>query len=88
MKNSSDRESGGQEKPKLKSLLYASTAGLSLVISTFVGLAMGYGLDRLFGGRTSPWFTIIFLFLGIISGFRDLFRVASKQDDGNSKKNH
>ncbi|PIX89081.1 MAG: hypothetical protein COZ31_03890, partial [Nitrospirae bacterium CG_4_10_14_3_um_filter_44_29] len=65
----------------------ASTIGLNLVLATFVGLAMGYGLDKLF--NTSPWFTIIFLMLGIIAGFLELIRMARKTydgDDGNNKK--
>ena len=33
------------EKPLFKQLLEASTVGLNLVLATFVGLAMGYGLD-------------------------------------------
>ncbi|MBA3061110.1 MAG: AtpZ/AtpI family protein, partial [Nitrospirae bacterium] len=61
--------------------------GLNLVLATFVGLAMGYGLDKLF--NTSPWFTIIFLIVGIIAGFRGLIKMARKTydgDDGNNKK--
>ncbi len=57
------------------------------MLATFVGLAMGYGLDKLF--NTSPWFTIIFLMLGIIAGFLELIRMARKTydgDDGNNKK--
>ena len=73
------------DKPLFKQFLQASTVGLNLVLSTFIGLAMGYGLDRLF--RTSPWLTIIFLILGIISGFRDLIRLARKQDNGTDKEN-
>ncbi|HHN64272.1 MAG TPA: AtpZ/AtpI family protein [Nitrospirae bacterium] len=60
-----------------KDLLEASTAPLNLVVSTFIGLAIGYGLDSLFG--TSPYLTIIFLILGIIAGFRELFRFARRQ---------
>lgn len=78
------------EKPLFKQLLEASTVGLNLVIATFIGLAMGYGLDyameKWFGWHTKPWFTIIFLFFGIFSGFRDLLRMAKKSGD-ESKKN-
>ena len=56
------------EKPLFRQLLEASTVGLNLVLSTFVGLAIGYGLDYLF--HTSPWLTIIFLIIGIITGFQ------------------
>jgi ATP synthase protein I len=50
-----------------------------MVISTCVGLAMGYGIDHLF--NTSPWFTLIFLILGIIAGFRELGRLAKRIAD-------
>lgn len=53
--------------------------GVHLVVATFVGLAIGYGLDLLFG--TKPWLLLIFLFLGIATGFRDLFRMAMVDDD-------
>ncbi len=72
------------DKPLFKQLLQASTVGLNLVFATFVGLAMGYGLDKLF--NTSPWFTIIFLILGIIAGFRELVRMARKTYNEDNKK--
>lgn len=78
-------------KSLFKQLLHASTVGLNLVISTFIGLAMGYGvdyaLDKWFGLHTKPWFTIIFLFAGIIAGFRELARMAKKSDNESIKKN-
>lgn len=52
----------------------ASMVGINLVAATFVGLAIGYYLDKWLG--TKPWLTIIFLILGIVTGFRDLFRMA------------
>jgi len=70
------------EKPVFKHLLQVSTIGINLVLATFVGLAMGYGLDSLLG--TSPWLTFIFLILGIIAGFREIIRVARKQDENGS----
>jgi len=72
------------EEPFFKQLMQASTIGINLVLSTFVGLAIGYGLDSLF--NTSPWLTLIFLILGIIAGFRELFRMARKQDNGPDTK--
>jgi ATP synthase protein I len=67
------------EKTLFKQLLEASSVGIHLVVSTFVGLAIGYGLDKLFG--TSPYLTVIFLIIGIIAGFRELIRIAKKQEE-------
>lgn len=67
-------------------MLNASSVGINLVVSTFIGLAIGYGLDKLFR-KTYPWLTIIFLMLGIVSGFRELLKFARKQDNGPGKKN-
>ena len=70
------------EKPPEKSifgqLLDASSVGINLVASTFVGLAMGYGLDKLFG--TSPYLLVIFLVIGLVSGFWNLVKIAKKQE--------
>jgi ATP synthase protein I len=73
------------ERSPFRQMLDASSVGINLVVSTFIGLAIGYGLDKL-SGRTYPWLTIVFLILGIISGFRDLVRFARKQDSGADKK--
>jgi len=74
-----------KEKPLLKQLLDASTVGIQLVLSTFVGFGMGYFLDRFLG--TSPWLTVIFLILGIFAGFRELLRVARRQNGTDKKSN-
>jgi ATP synthase protein I len=79
------------DKPVFRQLLEASMIGINLVISTFIGLAMGYGLDyamgRWIGWHTKPWLTIVFLFIGIIAGFKDLYLMAKKPDDQSHKKN-
>jgi len=67
------------DKSILKVFARAGTIGFNMVISTFVGLAIGYGIDHLF--TTSPWFTIIFLVLGIIAGYRELARLAKRTSD-------
>lgn len=74
-----------QEKPLFKQLLEASSVGIQLVISTFVGFAIGYFLDKLL--KTSPWLTIVFLIIGITAGFRELLRVARKQNGSNQTGN-
>jgi len=54
-----------------------STVGLHLVLGTFVGLAIGYFLDRALG--TKPWLTFLFLAFGVAAGFINLFRVVLRQ---------
>ena len=64
-------------KNALRLVGLASTLGLTIVIATFIGLAVGLWLDRVF--NTSPWLTVIFLILGIIAGFRNFYRFMSKR---------
>lgn len=49
-----------------------SGVGLTLVISTVLGLWGGHALDGWLG--TSPWLTLVGLLLGIAAGFVNLFR--------------
>ena len=61
----------------LKLVGLASTLGLTIVIATFIGLALGLWLDRVF--NTSPWLTVLFLILGIIAGFRNFYRFMTRR---------
>lgn len=63
------------EGSPLKQFLLASAVGLQFVFATFIGFAIGYGLDSLFGTKLLKW---IFLVFGLIAGFRELFRFARK----------
>lgn len=83
----------GKQKLLFKMILDASMVGLQLVFATFIGLAVGYGLDyvmdKWFGIQTFPWLMVIFFIFGIIAGFRDLFRMAmksTKTEDESDKK--
>ena len=53
-----------------------SIMGIEMVVSTFIGLGMGIYLDKKF--ETAPWLTIVFLIIGIIAGFRNIFREIKK----------
>jgi ATP synthase protein I len=64
----------------LRQFAVLGTVGLHLVLATFVGLGIGYLLDRAFG--TKPWLTLIFLGFGIAAGFVNLFRVMQRQRKG------
>jgi len=54
-----------------KELAYYSSIGLSVALSIFIGLGIGVYLDRRVFNST-PWFTLIFLGLGIIAGYRNI----------------
>ena len=49
---------------------------LDLMSSIIVGALIGYGLDKIF--LTKPVFFIIFLVLGIITGFYSIFKTVKK----------
>ncbi len=56
-----------------------SSLGLMLPSSIAVGLFFGYYLDKFFG--THPWLLLVFLLLGIFSGFYSLIRGLNKFKD-------
>ncbi len=60
-----------------KALGFLSSVGISMVASTFIGLAMGYYLDKWLD--TAPWMTLIFLGLGIVSGFRNIYILTDRE---------
>jgi ATP synthase protein I len=72
----------------IKSLGFLSGVGISMVAATFIGLAMGYYLDKWLG--TTPWLTLIFLGFGIVSGFRNVYilteRELKRQQQENEKE--
>ncbi len=60
-----------ETRRQFKELAYYSSIGLSVSLSIFIGLAVGVYLDRhVFD--TTPWFTLIFLVLGILAGYRNI----------------
>jgi ATP synthase protein I len=70
----------GLDRRYLDNLLRASLIGVHMVASTFVGLAMGYFLDKWL--NTGPWLTMLFLFFGIAGGFTNMFREVKRIDRG------
>ena len=61
----------------LKELAYYSSLGLSVSLAIFIGLAIGVVLDQ-YVFHISPWCTMIFLFLGIAAGFRNIGLMINK----------
>ncbi len=58
--------------------LSASSVGLELGISVGIGLLVGYYLDRWLG--TEPWMMLLWLVLGLVAGFRGVFRAVNEAD--------
>ncbi len=60
------------------------TIGLHLVSGIIVGVFIGYMLDRYF--NTSPVLTIVFFFLGVITGFYNMYKDAKKYIEKEEKE--
>lgn len=60
-----------------RSLGFLSSVGICMVASIVIGLAMGYYLDKWL--NTAPWLTLIFMVLGIVSGFRNIFILTNRE---------
>jgi len=65
-----------KDRKLIRMLGVLSTVGLTMVFATVIGLFIGLKLDKWFG--TSPWLTALFLLIGIVAGFRNLFVYARK----------
>jgi ATP synthase protein I len=79
-----------KDRQLIRTVGVLSTVGLTLVFATVIGLYAGLKVDQWLG--TSPWFTAIFLLLGIVAGFRNLFvyvkRSQKSLDDDTDEKKH
>ena len=65
----------------MKLLADFSTIGMAVAFSIFIGVGIGYFLDhKVFGGRTSPWLTLIFLGFGVAAAFKNLYSMARRKD--------
>ena len=61
--------------PDASSMAVFFRVGIELVSALLVGLAVGWGLDRLLGTR--PLFLILFVFLGGIAGIINVWRLVA-----------
>jgi ATP synthase protein I len=67
------RESGASGSPQ-SALGLAFRVAVELVAALCVGLAIGWGLDRVLG--TKPWGLIVFFFIGAAAGMLNVLRAA------------
>ncbi|MGE5173146.1 MAG: AtpZ/AtpI family protein [Betaproteobacteria bacterium] len=75
-----------KDRKLIRMLGVLSTVGLTMVFATVIGLFIGLKLDAWLG--TSPWLTAIFLLIGIIAGFRNLFVYAKRSQEPFDKKDN
>ncbi len=68
------RDDDKEETNRKTGLAY--TAAFSLFAAVVSGLGLGWLLDRWLG--TSPWLLVAGLVLGIVAGFYEFLRIASK----------
>jgi ATP synthase protein I len=76
----------GNDRSKLsflRELGPLSAIGIYFGVSIALGLAIGFYLDKKLG--TAPIFFLIFMILGIVAGFVNLFRLTIKQYKDNGK---
>lgn len=58
--------------------LSASSVGLEMGLSVLIGILFGYWLDT--KAHTAPWLMLLFLALGLVAGFRGVFRALREAD--------
>jgi ATP synthase protein I len=63
-------------KKSYHNLAYASSVGFAMVLAVFGGLFFGRWLDNQM--KTTPFFTFLFLLMGIGAGFRSLYTLIKK----------
>jgi len=85
MQNQDSANSKGKKSDFVRFLGVASTVGINMVATTLVGFAIGHWVvDRYL--HVAPWGTIIFTILGIVAGFRYLFKLAKKAGEENNNQ--
>ena len=70
-------------KKLFRQLWYYSSLSFSIALSIVIGLAIGVWLDKRYD--TSPVWTLIFLVLGVIAGFRNIYLAMQKARDSERK---
>jgi len=61
------------DRASLLQMAYASSIGIAMVLMIFGSLFLGNWLDKKYG--TLPYFTIIFLIIGVVAGFKNIYSV-------------
>jgi ATP synthase protein I len=80
MRATEDKKSASHGKAKIdgKGTGMAMRASIELVSALVVGGFLGYLIDQWLG--ITPWGMIIFMLLGFVAGFMNIYRAATGQD--------
>jgi ATP synthase protein I len=81
------RDAAAKVQPPPSPMGFVLRLATELVLALFVGAAIGWGLDWLFGQilfQTRPVFMVIMILFGAAAGIRNVFRVARKLNAENA----
>lgn len=71
-----------ERREMFRQLAVYSHVGMTFVFSILIGFGLGWALDnKVFGGKTAPYLTFIFLGFGILAGFKNLWELTKKIKD-------
>ncbi|MGE4291699.1 MAG: AtpZ/AtpI family protein [Desulfovibrio sp.] len=76
---------GDKHHELIDQLSTAGTIGLNLVSATFIGMTMGWFLDKWLG--TKPWLLLVMLLFGIVAGFRNVVQEVQRIQRGDKRRN-
>lgn len=68
-----------ETKKYIKLLAVVSTMGISMALAIVIGIAIGIYLDKWFKTKY-PWFFLIFMVLGIVAGFRNIYVIMKRTE--------
>ena len=75
--NTPERESPRSRPPgTMQALGSLGSVGLAFVIAVAIGFWVGRRIDGWLG--TSPWFTFVFFFIGVVAGALNVFRTVGR----------
>lgn len=72
-----------ETKKYIRQLAMASSIGFQVVLSIFIGLAIGVWLDSRLG--TFPWLALVFMVLGVAAGFLNYYRFVRQQQEDDAE---
>ena len=64
------------EREQNRTSMLLLTAGLHFGAAVAIGAVAGWWLDKKFG--TEPYLVLVFMFMGLIAGFLNLYRLVKK----------